>query len=626
MKNKIFKIFVCILLIGAFYIIIPDTVCAPPDDYIYIKTGQVAKITGYTGAGGAITIPSTLGGFPTGIIGYSAFNSDSGHLITSVIIPDSVTSIEDLAFYGCTLMESVTIGSGVTNIGQFVFQYCSILISINLLMHDPPTVCDCWVDDTSDTLRGHALKNSNFPLPGETWNEGNLIMGTYIIQPPKADFTYSPSTPTEWDIIQFTDTSTDDGMILSWNWNFGDGSTSTLQNPTHDYADDGIYTIILTVLDNDGASNSITNKLDMSNKKPYAYFTYSPSSPTTIDNIQFTDSSPDSDGTVLYWSWNFGDGTISTQQNPTHVYEDNGIYTVTLTVTDDDGAIDSTSEDIIIIISNTNIPPIAHFTYSPSSPTELEDIQFTDTSTDPDGIIALWNWNFGDYTNGSGKTIKHFYATAGTYQVILTVTDNNGSTNTFKTNIIITKGNKPPTQPTINGPVFGHKNKPYTFTVTSSDPDNDNIYYSIIWDDETSYVNTSTFLSSNTPFIGNHSWTSPGAYKISVHTSDNKTDSPYAYHVILIDIKYIEELGYLINLTGNSDYEMFHSNITMKETNVEKQENGIYLIDSDGNGNWDYTFDPLKGLTIYQPPKTPGFELVFIIGAIAVALFLRRKK
>ncbi len=627
MKNKIFNVFVSLLLIGAFFIIVTDILHAQSTDYTYDEYNGVARITEYTGNGGDITIPSTLGGLPTGYIGNNAFNNNKGHLITSVIIPNSVTIIEYKAFYGCNLIESITIGSSVTYIGDDVLQDCTSLISIKLLMNEPPQVgCECWVDNTSDALRGHAFKNSGFPSPGETWYEGNLTMGEYINLPPTADFTYSPSYPTDLDNIQFTDKSTDniDGIshIISWNWNFGDGTTSNLKNPTHKYTYKDRYTITLTVTDNLSASNSKTKTIDMTNKKPHAYFTYSPTNPTDLDTIKFTDESADSDGSVTLWNWNFDDETTSNLKNPTHKYTDNGKYSVTLTVTDDDDTSDSVTIDILV----SNIPPTANFSYNPINPTNIDNIQFTDTSNDPDGTITTWNWNLGDNTDNSGKTIKHIYTTTGTYQISLTVTDNDGATNTKKTTITI-KGNKPPIQPTINGPKYGQKNKLYTFTINSSDPDKDNIRYILTWDDETSYENTSIYLPSNTPYNFSHRWTTPGAYKIKAYTSDNKTESPYTYHTILIDIKYIGNLGYLINQTGNNDYEKFYSNITMKETNVQKQINGIYLIDNNGDGNWDYTFDEKKGLTTYQQPKTqtPGYELILIINAIIIALYLWKK-
>src|SRR4030042_1498403 len=172
-------------------------------------------------------------------------------------------------------------------------------------------------------------------------------MGTYISLPPDADFTYNPSSPTIEDIIQFTDTSIDsDGTIISWIWKFGDGDTSNLQNPTHDYTDDEIYTVILTVTDNDGATDSVSKYIDMSNEEPIARFTYNPSSPTNLDIIQFTDISTDPDGIIDSWIWNFGNETSSTTKNPTHRFSTKGTYTITLEVTDDDNTKKSISKTI----------------------------------------------------------------------------------------------------------------------------------------------------------------------------------------------------------------------------------------------------------------------------------------
>jgi hypothetical protein len=103
-----------------------------PEDYTYTISGGVATITGYTGTGGDITIPSTLGGYPTVHIGDSAFYNVNGHLITSVIIPNSVTTIGNSSFAYCTLLTSVTIPSSVTTIGHHAFYYCSHLTSVTI--------------------------------------------------------------------------------------------------------------------------------------------------------------------------------------------------------------------------------------------------------------------------------------------------------------------------------------------------------------------------------------------------------------------------------------------------------------------------------------------------------------
>jgi PKD repeat protein len=246
-------------------------------------------------------------------------------------------------------------------------------------------------------------------------------------------------------------------------------------------------------------------------------------------------------------------------------------------------------------------------------------------SYDSDGSISKWFWVFGDNTNGTGITVQHTYSKIGIYTVTLTVTDDEGATNTDTTTCMISKtDNRPPTVPIITGPINGTKNTMYTFTAISTDADNDTIRYSIIWNDETSYANISTFLLSGTPFNCSHSWTTAGRYDVTVTVTDNQTESSSDI-IIYIDTEEIVNLGYLIDDDGNEIYDTFYSYVSKQTTTVQKKD-GNYNIDSDGNGNWDYTFNETNGLTSYQEPKTPGFELVFVLCAIVVAMLLWRKK
>jgi PKD repeat protein len=162
--------------------------------------------------------------------------------------------------------------------------------------------------------------------------------------PPTADFTYTTNGLT----VDFTDTSNDpDGTIVSWLWDFGDGNTSTQQHPSHTYTADGTYTVTLTVTDDDDATGSISKDVTVTDKiNPTADFTYTINCLTVI----FTDTSTDLDGTIVSWLWDFGDGNTSTLQNPTHTYAVPGTYTVTLTVTDNDGLTDSISKIITVDI------------------------------------------------------------------------------------------------------------------------------------------------------------------------------------------------------------------------------------------------------------------------------------
>jgi hypothetical protein len=128
-------ILMMILLLGAFIVVVPGTAISPQvGDYTYTLSGSpaVAIITGYTGNGGAITIPSNLGGNTVIAIGENAFNNYNGHLVTSVIIPSSVAVIEDFAFFYCRALTSVTIGSGVNSIGSFTFGSCASLTHVDI--------------------------------------------------------------------------------------------------------------------------------------------------------------------------------------------------------------------------------------------------------------------------------------------------------------------------------------------------------------------------------------------------------------------------------------------------------------------------------------------------------------
>jgi len=166
-------------------------------------------------------------------------------------------------------------------------------------------------------------------------------------QDPVAGFSYSCTEL----VCDFTDTSTDsDGTITAWDWDFGDGNSSTAQNPSHSYASDGDYNVSLTVTDNDGGTDQTSTLVSVAQLvHPVAGFGYS----CTDLDCTFTDTSTDSDGTIIAWDWDFGDGNSSTSQNPAHTYALAGSYSVSLTVTDNDGLTDVANS----LVDATDPPP-----------------------------------------------------------------------------------------------------------------------------------------------------------------------------------------------------------------------------------------------------------------------------
>jgi PKD repeat protein len=236
---------------------------------------------------------------------------------------------------------------------------------------------------------------------------------------PIASFT---NTPTKL-AVSFVSTSTDSaGTITGYSWNFGDGSgASTAANPSYTYAAAGTYQVTLTVTDDQSATSSVTNPVAVvANVAPVAAFT---STPTKLA-VSFVSTSTDSDGTITGYGWNFGDGgPASTSQNPSYTYATAGTYQVSLTVTDNDGATNTVTQPVTVV---ANQPPSPSFTSSVSTLT----VNFNaSASIDPDGTITSYSWDFGDASlEGSGVTTTHTYAAAGTYQVTLTLTDNDGAT------------------------------------------------------------------------------------------------------------------------------------------------------------------------------------------------------
>jgi PKD repeat protein len=143
---------------------------------------------------------------------------------------------------------------------------------------------------------------------------------------------------------------------VAWSWDFGDGGSSGDRNPSHAFPASGTYEVALTATDNAGASETTDHQVNVTappppNQSPTAGFT--PPSCTTGQPCQFNDGSSDADGTITSWSWEFGDEKGSNQQNPVTTYDVSGIYNVTLTVTDDDGATDSETGQVTV----TDPPP-----------------------------------------------------------------------------------------------------------------------------------------------------------------------------------------------------------------------------------------------------------------------------
>jgi PKD repeat protein len=163
---------------------------------------------------------------------------------------------------------------------------------------------------------------------------------------------------------------------------------------------------------------------------------------TLLDCSFDASASTDSDGSVDVFSWDFGDGSSDAAVNPAHSYAAAGDYIIALIITDDDGATADSSQSLTVVSAgNNNNPPTASFS---SSCVDLICNFDAGASTDSDGSVVSYDWNYGNGVTGTGQTSAHNFATAGTYTINLTVTDNLGSASSSSQELSVTSGGAAP--------------------------------------------------------------------------------------------------------------------------------------------------------------------------------------
>lgn len=323
-------------------------------------------------------------------------------------------------------------------------------------------------------------------------------------QAPSANFTASPLAGCTPLIVNFQDLSS--GNPTAWNWDFGNGNTSILQNPSTTYFIPGNYTIRLTVTNANGNNTLTRSQYITVYEIPTIDFTANNQMGCFPFRVQFTDlSSPGAGNTNVSWQWDFGNGSISTLQNPSIVYTAAGNYTITLRVTNDKGCTKIISRPNYIAVT----PGVTtDFTFTQaivcSAPA---NITFTNTSTGP-GVL-LYLWDFGDGNTSALQDPVNTYTTNGTYNITLITTSNNGCEDTARHTVSIGGFITSFTNPDS----ICFNNQPASFTNTSSPAP-----ASSLWD----------FGDGNTSAQINPSYTyaTPGIYTVRLYnTYSNCTDS-----------------------------------------------------------------------------------------------------
>jgi len=266
-----------------------------------------------------------------------------------------------------------------------------------------------------------------------TTSEIQTDMNTPVTPPPGgapvAAFSGAPTSGAAPLPVAFRDGSS--GSITDWSWDFGDGATSTAQNPSHTYTAPGSYTVSLTVT-GPGGSDTETKAayVTVDVPPPVAAFSGAPTSGAAPLPVAFRDGSS---GSITDWSWDFGDGATSTAQNPSHTYAAPGSYTVSLTVTGPGGSTTATKINYITATAPSEPPPVAAFSGAPTSGAAPLPVAFRDGSS---GSITGWSWDFGDGATSTAQNPSHTYAAPGSYTVSLTVTGPGGSDSEVKAHYI----------------------------------------------------------------------------------------------------------------------------------------------------------------------------------------------
>jgi Tfp pilus tip-associated adhesin PilY1 len=272
------------------------------------------------------------------------------------------------------------------------------------------------------------VRAQNPDLPDDFFEKFFTI--TAIDSNPTASFTPSATSGDEPLQVDFIDRSESHDGIVSWSWDFGNGTTSSVQHPQGIvFEQDGTYTVSLTITEADGDTNVATQNITVSDTGPTAAFQADKTTGAEPLTVNFFNQSTSYDG-ITSCVWNFGDGnTITTTgaSNQTHEYLVQGTYSVTLEISEADGNLHSASTTITV----ADADPDVDFLVSPTTGVGPLTVTFQDKSIVYDDDTVWYGWDFGDGSSSNQKDTTHTYAAvaeATNYSASLTIQDADGST------------------------------------------------------------------------------------------------------------------------------------------------------------------------------------------------------
>lgn len=385
---------------------------------------------------------STVGA-PSNIQGYEWDINENG--VVDYTSQNTTHNFNGYGNYSVSL--TVTSDAGCTNSASEsidVFPLPNVDFLVNPLCFGGPTN---FTDQTTIPLGGNAVawqwefgdgNGDNIQNPTHTYanpdtytieltvetNNGctdNAIQTVDIFPLPVADF--NVDNECFYDQLNFQNNSSANATLF--NWNFGDGNTSNLENPNHQFNNAGIYVVTLIVNTDDACADTVVQNVT-AYAQPQADFNVDPTC-LNVGNV-FNDNSqivPVDGDLVTGYSWDFGDGNTSTLPSPNHTYNDEGVYNVSLTVTSNYGC-EST------FTSTATVWPLPEVNFDPTDVCLEENTQFNDLSQISNAFtnntLVQWDWNFGDGGTSNVQNPNYTYGTAGVFNATLIVTSNNGCT------------------------------------------------------------------------------------------------------------------------------------------------------------------------------------------------------
>lgn len=392
----------------------------------------------------------------------TAYNSSRGIYLGSsdynIIAGNKVTYNNYLGFYECSLCDyndvynnyfnntDVSVKSGIGNSYNATKTEGANIIGGSYIGGNYWGKPDgTGFSDTAIDRDGDGIADSAYRLPGGSTSSDYLPL-VYPLNlpepvPPTADFSSNVTSGSAPLDVSFIDKST--GTPVEWNWDFGDGTSLTEQNPLHTYSTEGTYTVSLTVR-NEKGTNSKSDTITVSQNigpsepvSPVADFGTNATEGFAPLAIQFTDFSKN----AVSWSWDFDNNgqPDSTVQNPVYVYENPGDYIVNLMVSNANGTASKTLQIKVLEVEEEKILPVADFNTNVTEGYAPLPVLFTDRSQN----AASTGWDFeGDGSEEVNYgTVVYVYTSPGTYTASLTATNENGTdTKTTTINVMRNPG------------------------------------------------------------------------------------------------------------------------------------------------------------------------------------------